>query len=77
MKVYVVEANWGFEDEECQWRYETKVMEVFVNEPDAKRYVAYGEGKTLEDYGMGYANYPQIPIHFQIHPRTLRTGWRR
>lgn len=69
-------ADWGYEDYEYQWHSDSCLMEIFVHEQDAKKYVADGDGKTIDDYGMGYLNYPNVPIHFEIEPRELRTGWR-
>jgi len=59
MKVYVVTAS-TYQD--------NHVQEVFVNEQDAKRYIADEKIKLeVDDREM---------IDYVNHPRTLRTGWR-
>ena len=59
MKVYVVTAS-TYQD--------NHVQEVFVNEQDAKRYIADEKIKLeVDDREM---------IDYHIDPRTLRTGWR-
>ena len=45
-------ADWGYEDYEYQWHSDSCLMEIFVHEQDAKKYVAepavYDFRKILE-----------------------------
>lgn len=76
MRVYAVVGYWSFEDDEGRITGESHLFEVFVNERDAKKYVADQDGKTADDFGLGYSNITlQSEIYFEIEHRQLRTGW--
>lgn len=62
MRVYAVVGCWSVKDDEGRILGESRLFEVFVNEQDAKRFIAQRDDQ---------------PHLYSILPRTLRTGWSR